>query len=75
MPRIFRKTHHAAFDRNLFTIDSEYRVQVDPAFETQSDLLQRTLVDRDGDRLADLRGRVDEDRLAEHNASVAWVTS
>jgi putative restriction endonuclease len=72
---VLSKTHHAAFDRNLFTVDSEYRLQVDPQFETQSDLLRRTLIDRDGDRLSELRGRVDEDRLTERNASVAWVSS
>jgi putative restriction endonuclease len=70
---VLSKTHHAAFDRKLFTVDSEYRLQVDPEFETQSDLLQRTLVDRDGVRLSELRERVDEDRLAEHNDSVAWA--
>jgi len=71
---VLSKTHHAAFDRNLFTVDTDYRLRVDPTFETQSDLLQRTLVDRDGDRLSGLRGRVDDDRLAEHNLSVAWVS-
>jgi len=29
------KTHHAAFDRELFTIDQEYRIQVNPSFETE----------------------------------------
>jgi putative restriction endonuclease len=71
---VLSKTHHAAFDRELFSIDSEYRLQVNPAFETQSDLLQQTLLDRDGERLSYLRDRVDEERLTEHNASVAWVS-
>ena len=33
------KTHHAAFDRELFTIDQDYRLRVNPSFNTQSDLL------------------------------------
>lgn len=45
------KTHHAAFDRGLFTLDSAYRLRVNPAFETDSDLLRRTLVDRDGEKI------------------------
>jgi len=40
------KTHHAAFDKGLFTIDLDYCLRVNPEFETQSDLLQRTLLDR-----------------------------
>ncbi|WP_243700351.1 HNH endonuclease [Halorussus pelagicus] len=45
------KTHHAAFDRGLFTLDSTYRLRVNPAFETDSDLLRRTLVDKDGEKI------------------------
>lgn len=29
------KTHHAAFDRELFTIDREYRLRVNPSLETR----------------------------------------
>jgi hypothetical protein len=28
------KTHHAAFDRELFTIDQECRIRVHPSFKT-----------------------------------------
>ncbi|WP_221621740.1 HNH endonuclease, partial [Halocatena pleomorpha] len=42
------KTHHAAFDRGLFTIDRDYRLHVNPSFETESDLLQRTIIERAG---------------------------
>ncbi|WP_407066990.1 HNH endonuclease [Haloarcula brevis] len=44
------KTHHAAFDRALFTIDREYRLRANPSFETDSDLLQRTILNREGNR-------------------------
>jgi hypothetical protein len=37
------KTHHAAFDREFFTLDKEYCLRVSPAFETESQVLQRTL--------------------------------
>lgn len=33
------KTHHEAFDRELFTLDREYGLWVGPSFETRSDLL------------------------------------
>jgi len=45
------KTHHAAFDRELFTIDQEYRLRVNPSFETQSDLLQRTIIDQANEQI------------------------
>ncbi len=45
------RTHHAAFDRGLFTFDSEYRLRLNPAFETNSDVLRRTLADRDGEEI------------------------
>ena len=43
-----RKIHHAAFDRNLFTLDEEYYLRVNPEFETNSQLLQRTIIERAG---------------------------
>lgn len=42
------KTHHAAFDRELFTIDQEHRLWVNPDFDTESDLLQRSIINRAG---------------------------
>jgi putative restriction endonuclease len=42
------KTHHAAFDRVLFR---EYRLCVNPAFDTDSDVLQRTVIDRAGEQI------------------------
>lgn len=32
------KTHHAAFDRRLFTIDQDYRLQVNPEFGPENGL-------------------------------------
>lgn len=33
------ETHHAAFDRELFTTDRDYRLRVNPSFNTQSGVL------------------------------------
>ncbi|WP_435365251.1 HNH endonuclease [Haloarchaeobius sp. DYHT-AS-18] len=67
------KTHHAAFDRELFTIDSDYRLHVNPSFETQSDILQETILDREGERLSVLDGHVDSAFLRTYNASLEWL--
>jgi len=40
------KMHHAAFDRALFTIDQEYRLRVNPHFDTDSEVLHRMIIDR-----------------------------
>lgn len=67
------KTHHAAFDRDLFTLDQDYRLRVNPAFDTESDLLQHTLLDHAGDRLPTLADTLDPEYLAEHNATLNWI--
>lgn len=67
------KTHHAAFDRELFTIDSEFRLQVDPSFETESEILTRTILDRDGEQLSVLAGSVDPTYLRRRNSLLEWI--
>ncbi|WP_233255252.1 HNH endonuclease [Haloplanus rallus] len=67
------KTHHAAFDRELFTIDQDYRLRVNPSFNTQSDLLKRTLVDRAGERIPLSEVRLNLEYVAQHNAALEWV--
>jgi len=67
------KTHHAAFDCELFTVDEDYRLRVNPDFETQSDLLQRTIVDRAGERVPLAEGSVDPEYFNRHNAALGWV--
>jgi putative restriction endonuclease len=67
------RTHHAAFDAGLFTIDGDYRLQVDPAFETTSTHLQRTLIDQAGSRIPPLAERkVDASYLETRNQSLVW---
>ena len=67
------KTHHAAFDRELFTIDQEYRIQVDPDFETQSNVLRRTILDQEGEQIAVPKESLSPEYVAQHNASIEWV--
>ncbi len=67
------KTHHAAFDRGLFTIDQDYCLRVNPQFETQSDLLQRTLIDRAGQQVGLSDESIDPSYVSRHNAELEWV--
>ena len=67
------KTHHAAFDREFFTFDDQYRVRVNPDFETESELLRRTILDKVGERVEVLEGCVEADYLRQHNTELAWV--
>ena len=71
---ILDKTHHEAFDRGLFTIDDGYRLQVMPGFSTESELLQSSLVDSDGQELTfpDTR-RPSPEYLRTHNEALEWV--
>lgn len=45
------KTHHAAFDAELFTLDDEFRLWANPGFETESEILERTITAQDGERI------------------------
>ena len=67
------KTHHAAFDRELYTIDQDYRLCVNPEFETESDVLQQTIIDREGERISIPDGRLETQYVMQHNASLEWV--
>jgi putative restriction endonuclease len=67
------KTHHAAFDRELFTIDEDYRLRVNPAFETKSDLLQRTIIEKAGEPVPEIDTQLNTDYLTRHNTGLEWV--
>jgi len=67
------KTHHAAFDRELFTIDQDFRIRVNPSFETRGDLLQRTILNRAGERVSLPRGGVDPGYSRRRNSALAWL--
>lgn len=71
---VLNKLHHEAFDRNLFTIDTDYRLRVNPALSTDSELLDDSLVASDGERVEfPESASLDRDLLAERNAEMAWV--
>ena len=67
------KIHHAAFDRKLFTLDAEFHLQVNPQFETNSQLLRETICDRAGERISLPENTVSPKHLKTHNASLEWV--
>ena len=67
------KTHHAAFDRNLFTLDEEYHLRVNPEFETDSQLLQQTIIEQAGEQIQLGEERIDPEYLTQHNSNIAWV--
>ena len=67
------RTHHAAFDRELFTIDLDYRLRVNPEFETKSDVLQRTIIDREGERISIPNESLKKQYVTQHNSSLAWL--
>ncbi|GGM69626.1 putative restriction endonuclease [Halarchaeum rubridurum] len=63
------RTHHAAFDAGLFTLDADRRLRLDPDFETESDILRRTLHERAGERV-DVD--VEPSYLTRHNGTLGW---
>ena len=67
------KTHHAAFDRKLFTIDQDYRLRVNPSFKTKSDVLRRTISDRAGERIPTLEENIEPEYLDQYNALIEWM--
>ena len=67
------KTHHAAFDRNLFTLDEEYYLRVNPKFETDSQLLQQTIIEQAGEQIQLDEGSIEPEYLTQHNSNIAWV--
>lgn len=67
------KTHHAAFDRGLFTLDEDYHLRVNPDFETESQLLQRTIIEQAGERIQLGDESVNPEYLTQHNANITWV--
>lgn len=69
------KIHHAAFDRELFTIDRDYRVRVNPAFETESTLLKQSILEQAGTQISIPSAELDASYLRRHNDTLDWLTS
>ena len=71
---VLDRTHHAAFDRDLFTIDSSLTLRTNPSFDTDSAILRRTLVEADGSKVTlPARATVDPSSLSARNADLEWV--
>lgn len=66
------RTHHAAFDADLYTLDADYRLHISPDFETDSNLLRRTLIDQDGTIVDVPRDALSPDYLRRRNDSLDW---
>ncbi|AHG02752.1 hypothetical protein HALDL1_03270 [Halobacterium sp. DL1] len=66
------RTHHAAFDAGLYTLDADCRLHVSPEFETESALLRQTLLEQEGDRVDVSEGALDPANLRERNQSLDW---
>ncbi|WP_435362797.1 HNH endonuclease [Haloarchaeobius sp. DYHT-AS-18] len=70
---LLSKTHHAAFDADLFTLDRNLRLWTAPDFDTESDLLRQTLLDREGTRISWPETAPDVSaRLADRNRTLDW---
>lgn len=69
------KTHHAAFDRGLFTLDDEYRLWANPGFETESTVLELTITDQDGEQVELPSGvSIASEFLQTRNQELNWWT-
>lgn len=70
---VLDKTHHEAFDRGLFTFDDDYHLRVAPDFETESDVLEGTLLEQQGEGVDFPRSRrPSPDFLQRHNETLEW---
>lgn len=70
---LLSKTHHAAFDAGLFTLDASSHLRINPAFETESEHLRRTLLDRSGEQVSlPVDTSTMEGYLTEHNRRLDW---
>jgi predicted restriction endonuclease len=71
---VLNSLHHRAFDANLFTIDSDYRIRASPSFEPGHPFLRQTIIDRQGEQLSlPPNVRVRSTFLEELNASLTWL--
>lgn len=66
--------HHQAFDAEIFTIDTDLVIHVDPAFSTESEYLQRRLIDLEG-RCVDLptEASISAEFLRMRNENIDWM--
>lgn len=54
-------------------IDQDYQLPVHPTFDTQRDVLQRTIIEQADERVPVPDGRLGPDYVRQHNATLEWV--
>lgn len=70
---LLNRTHHFAFDNGLWTFDTDGRVWVNPEYNPSSEFMQRSLIDKSGKVIPQLRdAEINPDYLREHNDSLDW---
>lgn len=71
---VMNSLHHRAFDANLFTIDSDYRIRARPSFDPGHPFLRQTIIERQGEQLSfPPDARVRATFLEELNAGLPWL--
>lgn len=67
--------HHRAFDLGMFTISKSMKITVRPDFRPDSEILERSIIGRDGDKL-EIENPPDKDLLEQHNTGdVYWYNA
>lgn len=71
---ILNKLHHTAFDNHVFTIDTDYRILLNPDFTTGSELLTDYLLEREHTQIfVPPDNAPDPTYLAARNRELVWV--
>lgn len=71
---VLNSLHHRAFDAGLFTLDSDYRIRVSPAFDPAHPFLRETIVEPRSEKLAvPPEARIRPKFLEELNADRDWI--
>ena len=48
-------------------------LRVNPEFETESQLLQQTIIEQAGEQIQLVEESIDPEYLTQHNSNIAWV--
>ncbi len=71
---VMNALHHRAFDADLFTLDTEMRIRVNPEFDPGHPFLRETIVRRErGEVSLPTEARIRPDYLRERNTALAWL--
>ncbi len=71
---VMNSLHHRAFDADLFTLDSEMEIRVNPAFDPGHPFLRETILKREREEVSlPTAARTHPDYLQERNTALAWL--